>query len=607
MTERAAECEQANDGRGENEMKKRALISDICIIFCAVALCAVLAYLIFIAVINNVRIDVGRQESGFETVTDLTCTTIEDKTAPAGVVKEYRFVIGDSVDEKTHIAFYTTHQCSETYIDGEFAHRISVEGNIKTPGSNWVMIPLSSADCGKEVVVRITPVYKDFIERKVEFLIGNDLAIFTAQLKKDLPQITLSALAIFIGSSFIVLGSWWMIKRKSGDDLAMLGLFAVMVGIWRMTDMRFTAFIFSSSPIFAYYLSIFMLLFCIIPFIRSIRPRYNRLSQKIFDGCCIGAATVGLCQLVLQVCGVFDIREILFVTHIVIIVGVIVVLANAVYDKIIKKKRAFRHAIDFLPLICLVGAIFDIIDYYVTANSSGLVYTLGSFILYALLAGIFSIKNYGEQGKRLAEQEKELYKSRVNTMMSQIKPHFLYNSLSSISELCLIDPNRARDALMDFSAYLRRNMDSIDTEECVHFSNELKHVETYLNLEKMRFGDRLNIVYDIEEQNFFIPPLTVQPLIENAVKHGISAKEEGGTVTLATRREGDKIIITVSDDGVGFDVQSVEIDDGRTHIGIRNIQKRLEMILPEAGLFVHSEKGKGTTVTVEIDAEKALP
>ncbi|MGN1373218.1 MAG: sensor histidine kinase [Candidatus Coproplasma sp.] len=588
-------------------MKKTASVSKLSIIFCVVIGCAFLACLIIISVLNGVKIDVGRTDNGFITVTDLTCTTITDESAPAGVVKEYRFTIGDTEGEGTHLAFYTTHQCSETFIGGESVYSVTVEGgNVKTPGSNWVMIPLSISDEGKEVVVRVIPSYKDFIDREVEFLIGSDLAIYTSQLRQDLPQLVFSALAIFIGTVFIALGIWWMIKKRSADDLAMLGLFAVMVGIWRLLDMRFTAFVFSSNPIFVYYFSIFMLLLCIIPFVRSIRPRYNPLSQKIFDWCCIVVAVVGLCQLILQVCGVFDIREILFITHVIIISGVVLIIGNAVYDRIIKREKAFKHAVDFLPLICIVGAIIDIVDYYVTANSSGLVFTLGAFILYAVFAGMILIKDYGEKGTRLAEQEKELYQSRVNTMMSQIKPHFLYNSLSSISELCLIDPARARDALMDFSAYLRGNMDFIDTEECVHFSNELKHVETYLNLEKMRFGDRLNVVYDIAEQNFFLPPLTIQPLVENAVKHGISAKPEGGTVTLSTRREGDKIIITVSDDGVGFDGQAEEKDDGKSHIGIRNIRTRLEMMMPQATLSLKSERDKGTVVTVEINAERAL-
>ncbi|MGN0788935.1 MAG: sensor histidine kinase [Christensenellales bacterium] len=582
-------------------MKSSSLLSKISMIFLAIVACVFISFLIFVGVRDNVDAFASRDDSGYREVVDYTCSEIVDESAPAGVVKKYGFVIGDQVEHNEYLAFYITHQYSEVYIDGVLVSRISATdgGVIKTTGSNWVMVPINAEDAGKEVVVLITPVYKSFVDREVEFLLGSDLAIYKTRLVKDLPEMVLSLLAIFIGATFIIIGIWNVCKNKSGEDIAMLGLFSIMVGLWRFTDTRFTPFIFPSNSVLVFYLSISMLMLGIIPLIKSLSYRYGAYSKIIFDVCSIGLAAISLVQLILQMSGVMDIRQNLFVTHVAIIIVAIIILVSLIH-RMVKERGAKRlRFIDFLPFVCVAGAIADLIAFYANGNSSGLVFTLASFIIYILVSGLFMLKDYSERGKKLAEQEKELLKSQIAIMMSQIKPHFVYNSLTSIGELCMTDPARARDALMDFSDYLRNNMDGINTEECVHFSKELKHIETYLNLEKMRFGSRLNVEYDIEEDNFFVPPLTIQPLVENAVKHGVCAKKEGGTIKLATKREGDTIVVTITDDGVGFDAQSQPSSDGKTHIGIANVKRRLEQ-MANAELSIVSQIGQGTVAKIVI-------
>lgn len=202
----------------------------------------------------------------------------------------------------------------------------------------------------------------------------------------------------------------------------------------------------------------------------------------------------------------------------------------------------------------------------------------------------------------LARQETELSKNRVNIMHSQIQPHFLFNALTSISVLCERDPLQAQTALNDFADYLRGNLDSLKRAAPVPFSRELKHVETYLSLEKMRFEDELNVVYDIQTDGFLIPSLTVQPLVENAVKYGVGKKPGGGTVTITTREQEECYQITVSDDGVGYDPGETQYD-GRTHIGINNVRARLASMVGGT-LTVESAVGSGTTAVIQIPKEK---
>ncbi|MGN0813750.1 MAG: sensor histidine kinase [Candidatus Coproplasma sp.] len=192
----------------------------------------------------------------------------------------------------------------------------------------------------------------------------------------------------------------------------------------------------------------------------------------------------------------------------------------------------------------------------------------------------------------------ELQNSRISIMLSQIQPHFLYNTLNTIHYLCGKDVATAQSAISSFSDYLRNNLDSIDCNELVLFDKELQHIKTYLDIEKIRFGDELEIVYDIQTTGFLLPILTVQPLVENAVKHGTSKKRGGGRVTVSARECEGGYEIKVSDTGVGFDTRHFA-DDGRKHVGIDNVRERL-WIMCGASLEIKSETGKGTEATVTI-------
>lgn len=197
---------------------------------------------------------------------------------------------------------------------------------------------------------------------------------------------------------------------------------------------------------------------------------------------------------------------------------------------------------------------------------------------------------------REKEIQAELEKTKTAVMFSQIQPHFLYNALGAIRELCRQDPEDARNALGTFITYLRGNMESIQKEHTISFSKELNHISAYLQLEKVRFGEDLQVVFDIQETNFMIPSLTIQPIVENAVKHGVCSREEGGTVTLHTHREDDHVIVTIQDDGVGFDIDTLEKLE---HVGIQSVRKRLNY-MGNGTLTIESRKNVGTTVTITI-------
>ena len=190
---------------------------------------------------------------------------------------------------------------------------------------------------------------------------------------------------------------------------------------------------------------------------------------------------------------------------------------------------------------------------------------------------------------------------RIKLMMSQIRPHFLYNTLSSIQALCLADPEKAFEVTERFGTYLRQNIDSLDQPELIPFQKELEHTRVYSEIEMIRFPS-IRIEYDTEDVDFRLPALTVQPIVENAIRHGVRGNAEG-LVRISTRRADGFHEITISDNGRGFDTAAAEKAEG-SHIGIRSVRERLASMCG-GDMTVDSTIGAGTNVRIRIPENKA--
>ena len=195
--------------------------------------------------------------------------------------------------------------------------------------------------------------------------------------------------------------------------------------------------------------------------------------------------------------------------------------------------------------------------------------------------------------------EAELKDSRISIMLSQIQPHFIYNTLGTIERMCLKDPEKAFHLVRNFSLYLRGNFSELNSVTPIRFAEELKHVEYYVNIEKVRFPD-MSIEYHVEATEFVLPALSVQPLVENAIKHGLMRLETGGTVLIHSYETPEHFCVEVKDDGVGFDT-SVPIDR-KKHVGLHNIRGRLKAMM-DGDLLLESKPGEGTRAVIMIPKE----
>lgn len=204
-----------------------------------------------------------------------------------------------------------------------------------------------------------------------------------------------------------------------------------------------------------------------------------------------------------------------------------------------------------------------------------------------------------EQEAELVRIERSVNEMQIRLVLSQIQPHFLYNALNAIYYLCEKDAKKAQVAINDFSDYLRGNMDALGGEMMIPVSKELQHIRSYLSLEKMRFDDELRIEFDVADVRFKVPSLSLQPIVENAVKHGLGKKINGGTLKIYTYNREEHHEIIILDDGVGFDPESKSEDVQRSHIGVENVRKRLATLCGGT-LELESTPGKGTCAIVRI-------
>ena len=223
------------------------------------------------------------------------------------------------------------------------------------------------------------------------------------------------------------------------------------------------------------------------------------------------------------------------------------------------------HAVIYVPLLVVFGLSFSMLSMF----------------------GIILC----DQIEQYMRQQREIAHQRASIMVLQMRPHFIFNTMMSIYYLC------AQDSKMDFTSYLRKNFSAIASENTIPFANELEHTRAYLAVEQVQFEDGLFVEYDTPHTRFRVPPLTLQPIVENAVKHGMDPDSAPLCICIRTRETDAGHEITVEDNGPGF--AQANMDESEPHIALANIQQRLE-IMCGGTLTVMPREGGGTVVKITL-------
>lgn len=268
---------------------------------------------------------------------------------------------------------------------------------------------------------------------------------------------------------------------------------------------------------------------------------------------------------------------------------------------IVKRKEISREMLHVYVLFVLLPFIGIVAEAFLTGISV-------IYLMTTLSLAIMYIVIQRNAIRIIIEQERKLADDKTYTMLSQLQPHFLYNSLTAIMAI-EGNPPKTKKAITDFAKYLRGNLDSLNHFEMIPFEQELIHIENYVNLEKLRFEEKLKVEYRIETTGFRVPVLSVQMMVENAIKHGITPKPGGGTVKITVKESINCYKIIVEDNGVGFQMenhpgeQKTNAANERSHVGIKNTEHRLQ-VLAGASLKIDSTPGVGTKAVITIPMEK---
>ena len=247
------------------------------------------------------------------------------------------------------------------------------------------------------------------------------------------------------------------------------------------------------------------------------------------------------------------------------------------------RKRFFAMLIALFPLtvaliIHLFASVFPLIDIAIS---------ISALSMYGIILT--------DQVEQYLRQQREIARQSASIMVLQMRPHFIHNTLTSIYYLCRLDPAEAQRVTLNFNNYLEKNLAALASDETIPFTEELEHTRAYLNVEQALYDENLFVDYDTPHTRFRVPPLTLQPIVENAVKHALDPDSDPIRISIQTRDTESGSEIIVSDNGPGYE----PIDDGRPHIALSNIRQRLELMC-HGKMTIMPREGGGTVVKLLI-------
>ena len=530
--------------------------------------------------------------------------TLRGKFHKLNPIGEYEGIYQDPIA----IAFYLNHINLTFYVDGErygIEHENPIFGK-SACGERWYA---DSDICnqGKEVEIVVRNPHNFGNENAIDDMLSN-IALWdgigfekdilnSGKTQRDIGLLFAIASITFLGTA--IFSS--LIHIKNSKIIWLLGLIILFAGLYHTYNSFGISFwsdsIVTNTTILGISM-IFYMFFTVVLITASLKKTKNAGN--------IVSLLLGIASVVLFVLSTvtklyfydawFYWAIIQSVANIAIIICLILELKGASF----KDKLIYIGA--FLPL---VSFSIDALATYLGAWEGGIIsrYVFIALFIVAIIVLLRIIPNSINALTKAKELEREklvlktqLTESRVSTMMSQIRPHFIYNTLGSIEQLCELDPTKAGELVHDFAKYLRGNFGELDNPKPILMSQEMEHVHHYINIENVRFPD-MTFTVEIKSNDFKIPALSIQPIVENAIKHGLMKLSKGGTIHVITYETEDSYCVLVEDDGVGFDT-SMLIDE-RKHVGIRNIRARLSAMV-NGTLEIESTVGVGTKVLITI-------
>ena len=518
-----------------------------------------------------------------------------EKVEPFEKTKIYHDV---TIKDWEHCIYYqSVNKWVLVYADGELFYERETYPtqkykNAPTNGCNYIEIPKGT----ETLCLEVSSPYRYYGDNIGKMYYGEkaDLVLYHQAIYQY--NMFIDLLLVAIGGVIWGYANYLAVTKKRSRFMSNLGIAIMLMGFWMRVGLSgVDVYILTNQQKMtsSYWLWFLLSVFAcrIVKFYTKEHYRkYTVLEYMfIFDI---------IISVILKRAGIFDYVETIWVIHVLgVILGIEIFWDQ--FMEIRKNKFARRNHGKLGVLILTFFCILEIIQYYQTGWFNGYFCRCGILVCFACVA-IGEFYKMEKEKEIILKSKAERRKRQLEVTLSQLQPHFIFNALGAIRIMIRTDANTAYDMLYDFSKFLRASLDALQQEEMIPFSVELEQIRAYLNIENKRFSNRIQAKYEIETENFKIPALTVEPLVVNAVRHGLRKGKDAGTVTLRTKETSNFIMIEIQDDGVGFDTEEWErTEENHSYMGISNVRSRLVRQI-KAEFSIKSIVGEGTTVQIRI-------
>lgn len=493
-------------------------------------------------------------------------------------------------------------------IDGKEIYHYDGTGTLQslTMPYSWQYVDLSPTDAGKVLTLDLS--WKDNTVVYIgDLYLDSGIACQLYSILEELPFFLLSVSNLFYGGYLLLNFNLFKNRRYYRADyrLLTLGMAAIQLGIWDFYQ-GLSGRVLVAMPDWLSWVGLSALWLLPVTLVCYLNEAAENRSivhtaRLLFIYYIAFYAAVFIATLT----GV-PAMSCVILQHLNMIVLFVCIMRNQ-YVQIVSNGVSSGRLISFALVVVnlMVFAADFVIYHYHTQLRFGLLSTMAC-MGYIYHASMLINGELHAKAAEAVELQISAEQQKAAMMLSQIRPHFIYNVLNTIRCLCVIDAAQAETAIVDFSEYLRSDMNFLEKQELIPFSEEAAHTRNYLKLESMRFGKRLRVRWVLEEEDFLIPPLLLQPIVENAVRYGVTKKTAGGEIQIRSFGDTKNIYVTVRDDGNGFDARRVLEDpafDGELHIGIHNVRTRLQ--INASGDLQIKSTPTGTLVTLILPRKRS--
>lgn len=381
------------------------LLAAAFILLCAVSTLMLLGNLLF----GQAEISRSRENSPLSVVTAFESCETADESAPLGVRRIIEFTLPQIPLEYNTLAFYAVHHEVRVELDGELQYSITLpqHAHAGTTGCNWVFLSIGAQDSGTQVRIVLTPLYESVRSRPVELLLGTQYAVYMHQLRLDLPQLLFSLLAIIIGAAYLVMSPLMLWRRRTDNNISYLGAFSLFIGLWKLTDLRFSSMIFPGHTAALSTISLTMLLLAPAAMLLYVRGLYGAACPRRMDCAAAVQLCVSLLLVLLELLNVADLRATLPVCHSLLAVsGAIIAIALVQqYRKGLFGRNARLMFCSFAA--CVAGLALDLFIFYTDGNSVNVFWTLFSFLFFVLVLGSLALRELNQRAR--LDMQTDLY------------------------------------------------------------------------------------------------------------------------------------------------------------------------------------------------------